>query len=160
MIPSDVFRLILTWIAFFHFISLVYVMSKTKYNRRCVLDHIYKSLFWPLLMDCFELQREQNIFRIFWEGNLNLWRKINSTDGAKSEHCYALCSRIRLRLELKMWNFNVQIIIAAWISDFKIHCQIVNNNVELFWNYSLPGLTFDPWPKLYFDLNLRLTTQF
>ena len=107
-------------------LSVVYVMSKTKYNRRCVLDHIYKSLFWPLLMDCFELQREQNIFRIFWEGNLNLWRKINSTDGAKSEHCYALCSRIRLSLELKMWNLNVQIIIAAWNSDFKIHCQIVN----------------------------------
>ena len=134
-------------------------MSKTKYNRRCVLDHIYKSLFWPLLMDCFELQREQNIFRIFWEGNLNLWRKINSTDGAKSEHCYALCSRIRLSLALKMWNLNVQIIIAVWNSDFKIHCQIVNNNVELFWNYSLPGLIFDPWPKLYFDLNLRLATQ-
>ena len=112
MIPSDVFRLISTWIAFFHFISLVYVMSKTKYNRRCVLDHIYKSLFWPLLTDCFELQREQNIFRIFWEGNLNLWRKINSTDGAKSEHCYALCSRIRLRFESKIWNLNVQIMIA------------------------------------------------
>ena len=33
--------------------------------------------------------------------------KINSTDGAKSEHCYALCSRIRLGFESKMWYLDV-----------------------------------------------------
>ena len=61
--------------------------------------------------------------------------KINSTDGAKSEHCYALCSRIRLILGLKIWNLNVQIIIAAWNSDFKIHCQIIGIPNSIVWAY-------------------------
>ena len=62
------------------------------------------DLFWPTILDYDKNKTSLGFFGrviLIFEG------KINSTDGAKSEHCYALCSRIRLGFESKMWYLDV-----------------------------------------------------
>ena len=127
MIPSDVFRLIFRRELHFFISSLWYMLCRKQniIDGACwiISINLCFDLFWWTILSYNENKTSLGFFGkviLIFEG------KINSTDGAKSEHCYALCSRIRLRLELKMWSLNVQKIITAWNSEFKIHRQIVN----------------------------------
>ena len=117
------------------FFKLCVLLKKSELYALCRKQNIIVGACWIISINlCFDLfwrtvlsyNENKTSLGFFGKVILIFEGKINSTDGAKSEHCYALCSRIRLRLELKMWSLNVQKIITAWNSEFKIHRQIVN----------------------------------
>ena len=117
MIPSDVFRLIFRRELHFFISSLWYMLCRKQniIDGACwiISINLCFDLFWRIVLSYNENKTSLGFFGkviLIFEG------KINSTDGAKSEHYYAICSRIPLRLRLKMWNLNVQIRIAAWNS--------------------------------------------